>query len=192
MSTTAYHMSTTTPPQQDPTKSLLCAVIDNGTIALVRVVGRGNFSNAMSLKQFAGHLQKPGKTLRFILDLDECEAMDSTFMGVLACISIIQQKDFGSKLIVVNANDHCRRLLKNLGLTHLVDMRSQPVEEVERAAGEFHPAEQTEVSKLDQICLTLQAHKQLVRIDEQNEVRFQAVIEYLEKSLEEETGNCGC
>jgi len=178
-----------TPAAQDPNKSILCAVVDDGEIALVRVVGRGNFSNSVALKRFAAHVQKASdKKPTFILDLGECEAMDSTFMGVLASIAIIQTQTFQNKVIVLNANDHCRRLLKNLGLSHLVEIRQGQLAEADRGAASLQPAAATNVSHLEQICMTLQAHKELVKLDEGNELRFCAVIEYLEKSLEEEKG----
>lgn len=174
----------TSPEEQDPSRSLLCAVIDGGEIALVRVVGRGNFGNSMALKRFAAQLHAQGKPGSLIVDLSACDSMDSTFMGVLAGICITQMQS-RAKAIVLNANDHCRRLLKNLGLTHLVDMRAGQIAQAERAEASLAPARPVEASRLEQICLTLQAHKELVRLDEQNEIRFQAVIEYLEKSLDQ-------
>lgn len=173
---------------QDISRNLLCAVIDNGEIALVRVIGRGNFSSAVPFKNFASLLQNKGADLKFILDLQQCESMDSTFMGVLAGICITQMKTGRGKVIVVNANDHCKRLLKNLGLTHLLDLRAGNIVEVERAEDQLAPAPAASVNRVEQICTTLEAHKELVRLDQQNEVKFQAVIEYLEKSLQEEGG----
>ena len=182
-------MSDNNKTPKDPNRDLLCAVLDDGKIALVRVVGRGSFANSMALKRFAAHMQSQNKNFRFIVDLDLCESMDSTFMGVIAGIAITQIRAGGPRVTVVNPSQQCHKLLKNLGLEHLVDLRTGPVNEVGRA--EFRPAEATPASRAEQICLTLQAHKQLVDIDQKNEVRFQAVIEYLEKSLsEEERGAC--
>lgn len=181
-------MTPTAPSAPDPAKSLLCAVLDNGDIALVRVVGRGNFSNSVPFKNFAAKLQATGKDLKFVIDLQNCDSMDSTFMGVLAGICLTQLKGGLNKVIVVNANDHCKRLLKNLGLTHLLELRTGPLAEVERAEDVFAPAKETQANRIDQICMMLEAHKELVRLDSKNEVQFQAVIEYLEKSLQDEGG----
>lgn len=171
----------------DPSKSLLCAVLDDGRIALVRVVGRGNFGISIPFKNFALKMQERGG-VKFVIDLQYCESMDSTFMGVLAGICLAQIKSNAGRVAVVNANEHCRRLLKNLGIIHLLDLRTGAVAEVQRAEDEdqFAPAKNSSGSKLEQICTMLEAHKELVRLDQKNEVQFQAVIEYLEKSLQEE------
>lgn len=180
-----------TTEQQDPSRSILCAVLDEGKIALVRVLGRGNFSNSMPLKRFASHVMALRATgQKFVVDLHHCETMDSTFMGVMAgvCISL-RQKD-GGRVILVNVNDHCRRLLKNLGLMHLLEIRDSCDEVFNCSEAEFKSVIGEETDKVDQICLTLQAHKNLIKVDGANEVRFQAVIEYLEKALQDEGGTC--
>lgn len=178
--------------EQDASRTILCAVLEEGRIGLVRVLGRGSFSNSLPLKRFSDHfisLRQEGQ--KFVLDLHECETMDSTFMGVVAgiCISLVQQD--GGRVVAVNVNDHCQRLLKNLGLTHLLEIRSGGSKDLARGEKKLAPPEENgESDKLRQICLTLEAHKDLIKVDEQNEVRFQAVIEYLEKSLQEEGGRC--
>lgn len=175
-------------PESDPNRDLLCAVLDGGDIAVVRVIGRGCIANSRALKEFGNHVQASRKGLKFIVDLCRCDAMDSTFLGVMAGIAIAQTRAGAARMIVVNSSDHCLSLMKKLGLANgnLVDLRTGPLREIQRAESSFVPAESTHASREDQICLTLQAHKQLVDLDEQNEVRFEAVIEYLEKSLREE------
>lgn len=173
-------------------RGISCAVLDGGEIALVRISGRGCFSNSLAMKRFASHAQKRGADLKFIVDLKDCDSMDSTFMGVMAGIVIHHTQNKMPKVIVINAGDHCKKCLKNLGLLPLLDVRAGHVKELDRAEDALAPAPVAEPSRLDQICLTLQAHQQLVKLDEQNEVRFQAVIEYLEKSLEEEKGGGEC
>lgn len=177
-------------PQVDPSRTILCAVLDEGQIALVRVLGRGNFGNSLPLKKFAGHVSRLSNEQKFIVDLHECETMDSTFMGVLAGICINANQRPGSKVIVLNANDQCQRLLKNLGLTHLLELRAGTTGEVERAEAVLRPVESVEANRVEKICLTLQAHKDLVKVDGKNDIQFQAVIEYLEKSLQAEGGAC--
>lgn len=187
-SATAERKAMNTNQGHDPNNDLLCAVLDEGAIALVRLNGRGCFANSMGLKDFSTRLQERNRALTFIIDLANCESMDSTFMGVMAGIAITQIRNKAPKAIVLNANDHCIRLLKNLGVGQLVDIRRGSSEEVSRAEDQFRPTQNRELGRTEQICLTLQAHKQLVNLDKQNEVRFQAVIEYLEKSLTEEDG----
>ncbi len=179
-------MDDTTNEQQGPNKSILCTVLDQGEIALIKVLGKGNFSNSLPLKRFVSHVFSMNSHPRFILDMVECEMMDSTFMGVLAGTCIQQTRNGGGKVIVVNANAHCQRLLKTLGLTHLLEMQTGTPEELQRGEEELKPILESKADKVDQICLTLRAHKDLAAVDPENKIRFQNVIEYLEKSLQEE------
>lgn len=166
-------------------QSISCALLDGEDCAVVRVVGRGNFLNSVPLKRFADHLNARNEPKVFILDLQECETLDSTFMGVIASVSITQTRGDRHKLVVANASDHIRRLLKTLGLTHLLDLRdgSSQKAALERASSHLRPADDREVTRTEQILHTLDAHKTLVKIDEENELRFQSVIHYLEQSL---------
>lgn len=176
-----------TPAEEvDLSRSLQCAVLDGGEIAVVRVLSRGNFNNSMPLKRFAQLVQSEGKVQRFVVDLQFCESMDSTFMGVLAGIAIAMYQKQKAKLVVFGASDHCKRLLKNLGLLPLVELKDGQMTELERSEGSLKSADSAACTRIEQIYLTLNAHKELCRIDSQNEMRFQAVIEYLEKSLNEE------
>ena len=155
-------------------------------MALIRVEGRGTFQNSVALHQFGEHLQQPGVSPRFVVDLDHCPTMDSTFMGTLARIALHQSSTGNGRLIVCNANEQNKRLLKTLGLTHLLDVRQQTPEKLEKAEAELRPAQVAEVGRLDRVILMITAHEQLVDLDTQNEVRFQNVLKYLRQSLQEE------
>ncbi len=183
----AYPMSTNGQNKEDDQKkNVLLALMEDDGLAVVRVIGRANFVNSMPLKKFSQKVAEWPKPIKYIIDLGQCETMDSTFMGVIAGICISQSSKGAGKVIVVNANEHCQRLLKNLGLTHLLEMRLCAVEDIPGIEEKLKPCNVGAISKLDQICLTLQAHKNLVEVDQENHVKFQAVIEYLEKSLDEE------
>ena len=163
------------------------ALLEDEALACVRVSGRGNFINSVPLKNFADRLHKEGKQVRFVIDLQNCETLDSTFMGVMASISLQQQRDKCGKLIVANANEHVRKLLKTLGLVNLMNLREGHDESVERASDQFESPteEEASVDHMEQILHTLEAHKTLCRVDDENEVRFQSVIHYLEASLKD-------
>lgn len=178
-------------PGERTDKSILCAVLDDGRTAIVRVIGRGNFLNSVSLKRFADHLAARGKPETFILDLAQCETMDSTFMGILASVSLAQERGKRSRVVVANPNEHVVKLLKTLGLMRLLDVhepeRRKDRELLGRAEESLAPAEAAAITHAEQIDHTLKAHKALVPLDDENESRFQSVIHYLEKSLEEDS-----
>lgn len=171
--------------------SVSFAVLEEQHVAVIRVHGRGNFLNSVPLKKFTDLIQSKDASSQIILDLDECETMDSTFMGVLASISMSQVRQKKRKLILANTNEHSAKLLKTLGISNLVEVHEcvndkGPCDHIQQAEGHMETLPTEKISHIDQICHTLEAHRTLVRADGENEVRFQSVIHYLEKSLEEE------
>lgn len=164
----------------------MCAVLESEDLAVVRVRGRGTFQNSVPLKRFADLLQSQQRPKRFIVDLGECETLDSTFMGVLASISLAQTKANRQRVLVAHANDHVKKLLKTLGLTHLLDLHEgdNANKAIQKAESEMKPADASPITRLDQLLHTLEAHKTLVKLDDENELRFQSVIHYLEQSLQ--------
>jgi anti-sigma B factor antagonist len=186
MSYAAQATMSIVPEKSDAGEHLQCAVIQNGTIAVVRVKGRGNFGVSMPLKSFTAKILESPSLERFIVDLQFCESMDSTFMGVLAGLAMQLLRKGKQKLMIYGANDQCKRLLKTLGVLTCVELAEGRRAEIEACEARLAGAEAPLASKVDQILLTLQAHQQLASLDQENEVRFQAVIEFLEKSLQEE------
>ncbi len=176
---------TSTEALSDPT--IQCATIEQCGVALVRVVGRGTFLNSVPVSQFADYLQnQEERRWRFVVDLSECPTMDSTFMGTLAKITLRQTQQLGTKLAVCNANEHNRRLLKTLGLSHVMDLRQKTPEELKRQPVDLRPAETIPVTRLDRILHMIECHEKLIDLDTENEVRFSNVLKYLRQSLDEE------
>jgi len=139
----------------------------------VRVDGRGTFQNSTGMKEFAAEMTRRGHR-EFIVDLRNCELMDSTFMGTLAGIAMRLGPE--GKLHVVHPNARCRQVLKNLGLDRIVS-----VEEESPAAAPGEPLRDAEgnpprEAKRETI---IEAHENLVAADPANAVRFKDVIDFL-------------
>lgn len=172
-----------------PDSEILCALVSGGEIALVRIVGRGSHMNVAGFKAFSEKIQGMSGVHKFVLDLDPCETMDSTFLGVLASVALRQKSSGCGSLIVLNANTHVQRILKTMGLIHVLDLRQTngvACKDFVDSEGALRPAESPEMSRLDQICVRLQAHRDLADLDPENRVRFESVISFLEHSLERE------
>ena len=58
-----------------------------GQVVYAQVQGLGNFSNALMFEEFCEAELAQGVNA-FLIDLGACEGMDSTFMGVLAGLSM--------------------------------------------------------------------------------------------------------
>ena len=148
-----------------------------------RVVGRGTFSNSVPLKDTVQRMRQRNPRVRFILDLEQCSSMDSTFMGVLASMGLGRRSDSLPNLTIVHAKEHSRKLLSTLGLTHFLDVREPP--QAPTAPPEaFVPAREAAVDKREQILHMIQAHQELINLDSKNKVRFENVLRYLDESLQ--------
>jgi anti-sigma B factor antagonist len=151
----------------------------------VRVQGRGTFENAPCLKDFVRRMISKGHS-DFIVDLEPCESMDSTFMGILASIAFRLRELGDGTLHVVRANQRNFDLLEGLGLDHLFPVEPDPgipAPTSLHATGDSRDEQETPKTTI------LQAHQALVEADPRNAIRFQDVIEYLR--LEVGGGNCG-
>ncbi|MBI1783630.1 STAS domain-containing protein [Candidatus Sumerlaeota bacterium] len=160
-------------------------------IVVIRVCGRGNHQNSLALREAANLTGAEGHAPRYIFDLDQCPTMDSTFMGVLASIALKQQKSLGSKCVVVNANDHVRELLNNLGLKFVLDIRATPDAagvNLPGESGEFAQVDAPQVDKLNRIVLMIEAHQKLIDVSSDNEVQFKGVLQSLKDSLDRTRG----
>ena len=112
----------------------------------------------------------------FILDLEKCELMDSTFMGTLAALAFNLRDSKDGRLRVVRANSRNFSLLESLGLDHLFAVEPEPTDPapptLTKTGAAGQDSEETRIH-------ILEAHEALVEADPRNAVRFQDVIEYL-------------
>src|SRR5262250_916016 len=58
-----------------------------GPAVWVKVEGKGSFLNSGNLKEFTQEMVNRGYR-EFIIDLQNCSAMDSTFMGTMAGVAL--------------------------------------------------------------------------------------------------------
>ncbi len=137
--------------------------------------GRGSFQNSTGLKDFAAEMARRG--LRdFVVDLKDCELMDSTFMGTLTGIAL--KLGPSGSLKVIRPNQRNREVLRNLGLDCIftvVENTPAPVPSGQLHAAETNPPRE---AKRDTI---LEAHENLVAANPENAVRFKDVIEFLKQ-----------
>jgi anti-anti-sigma regulatory factor len=153
---------------------------ENGTVWM-KLEGRGTFENSKCVKEFVQRMISKGHN-DFVLDLEKCELMDSTFMGTLASVAF-SLRDLESGLLrVVRANTRNFSLLEGLGLDHLFQVEPEPSPSVPPA---LHKAGIPGSAPDEQRLAILEAHEALIDADPRNAVRFQDVIEYLRQEIAE-------
>ena len=163
-------------------------VARSADLGFVKVVGRGSFQNSSCLKAFYQQLLKEGAS-GFVVDLDACTYLDSTFLGILLGLGL-KLKEAGNGLLhIVNANPRNLELLRNLGLDrlisiegaggngsgpgHLDGVREEQLEEMPCSVPTREEAAPT----------ILEAHENLMAFDPRNVPKFKDVVEFLGENL---------
>lgn len=143
-------------------------------VYFVKVSGRANFEYAVPLRELAMTLDD-FKCVR--LDMTECLAMDSTFMGVLSMIGL-KAKKVGAKVELANASDFLKKLLRDLGVAKLFDFVSGDTDET----GYGSAAKKADL--LTTAETVSEAHETLVKADESNAEKFDQVIAFAKQDVE--------
>ena len=150
---------------------------------VVRISGRASFQNSACLRDFIAEMLRRGKT-RFVLDFQHCASMDSTFLGVLAGAALELRKTTpGGSLVLARVGQRNLELIRNLGLHRLLTVD----------AGDFAmnftqcdtALEGKKCSELETARNVLEAHENLVAIDEANRTKFQDVLSFLRNRVEQ-------
>ncbi len=160
-----------------------------GKVVWIKVLGKGSFENASRLKTLAFELINRGSR-EFVIDLEECSSMDSTFMGTLTGIAqrLFQLGQGG--IHVIHLNPHTRELLSNLGLDQLFDVQedlsiykdpeNMEAESAAASAGQESPEA---LDRRAQAKLMYEAHLALSDISAENAAKFKDVLDFLRQDL---------
>ncbi len=171
----------------EPSKGICVGCAENRVY--VRVVGRGTFQNSQPLRLFA--LQKiDGGQREFIIDLGQCQGMDSTFLGMLAGIGLrLRQNGELATVHIVNISARNLELLETLGLDRLFTVNSGTCPSL--AETDYHKLPETDLSQLahpldkeETADVMLEAHDNLVRADERNAPKFRELTRFLRAAVE--------
>ena len=158
-----------------------------GRVFWMRVDGRGTFQNSQQAKKALQRVMGQG-VKDFVVDLERCPMMDSTFLGMLTGAALNLREAGGGTLSVLNANQRNLQLLTSLGLDHILDLDQDGhlwTEERRQACEALQHCGETNECKEAQTEHVLAAHLALAGVSAANECRFHDVIEFLEKELEE-------
>ena len=166
------------------TSSLSVCVRDHA--ACVKVAGRANFTSSVDFKKLIQQLQDDGCD-SIVLDLSECQLMDSTFLGVVAGIAFKcdAQRNGGSRccLKLFNPTERVIELLDNLGVLSSFTIVQDPPN-----LGRFEPFQKSDTTRIELNRTCLEAHKTLMNVSPENERRFKDATEFFEQNLRKEEG----
>ncbi|MBT5928487.1 MAG: STAS domain-containing protein [Verrucomicrobia bacterium] len=164
-------------------------VSQNDDVVCVKVKGRATVKTSVPLKALMEERRAKG-IIHFILALEECLVMDSTFLGVLAnqAFELVEDGDPKGSIQLLNPNERLLGLLDNLGvldLFNVVHQEAQPdqpsYEAMRTSLDSGTKTEMTETS--------LNAHRALIALNPANEDKFKDVTRFLEEELNRQKEN---
>ncbi|MBO7543630.1 STAS domain-containing protein [bacterium] len=150
------------------------AAVANNT-AYIKIFGRGTFQTVADFRDFVKKSLDEG--MGVLIDLSNCETLDSTFIGTLVALSMKSKAAGESRLKLFNVSDHVRNIFTTLGLQGILDINEAAPGE----GGDYSPIASTVHSKVEITDLMLDAHLTLSKINERNAVEFKDVVEFLKQ-----------
>ena len=153
-------------------------VAESEHTAYIKIHGKATFKLAPDFKDFVEWEMK--KNVRGVLvDLYECETLDSTFIGTITSLTLKYKNGNKSRIRLFNVNKHILSILKNLGLLSILDI----FEKETNLTPDFSIIDHKGKSKVEITSLMLDAHETLASLNRKNAAEFKNVVDMLRKSL---------
>ena len=145
----------------------------------IKIVGNATMKNSKTLDLlFEKVFKEESKDL--ILNLEECNYMDSTMLGLLAKTAIKMKKLWNKKMYVVNIPNTVSMSLKSTGVDKLmefIDSNNTGNVEVEQLETRDFDGKKEKTMHI------LESHKVLMELNDENKVVFKNVVNLLEQEL---------
>ncbi|MDP6631080.1 MAG: STAS domain-containing protein [Kiritimatiellia bacterium] len=142
--------------------------------AVIKACGRMTFVEAHPLRKFCVRMMKQG-VKRYIINAQKCRSMDSTFIGVLAMVSL--KGKGGVRVEICAADDQVKGQIMGLGLKRIFLFH-------DRCEGADDPGEELDerAERAEVRTTMLEAHETLSEADAENKTRFKDVLAYLREN----------
>lgn len=156
--------------------SIYVGCLDN--TAWVRIVGVATKDTIIGVRQYFSDTF--GKGLRhFVIDLEECRLIDSTFIGMLTGLAgnIVDDGSDG-EVKLIHANERNEKSICKLGLDNLltIDRDGELEEHVEEC---LNPLESKKIETSEKADVILKAHEDICSVNEENAEEFRDVVSLL-------------
>lgn len=149
----------------------------------LKINGRASYLNCAPLGDFFHNLIKR-KKLQFAIDFSDCTGMDSTFLGMIAGIALeLKDPDSEGDIQLYNIEDRNLELIQNLGLNRILTINTGntgPKPFFNSACDTLTSTAQANGKKI------LEAHENLIKADGSNTKKFQDVLSFLKKQINED------
>lgn len=149
---------------------------------VIKVRGRASFQNAAPLKSFLDRMIEEGGH-DYVLDFSDCKGMDSTFLGILAGAGLKLMRRGEGSMVACRLGARNLELVRNLGLHRIMTIDPEGRDLSFDGTGTLLSDSQT--TEINNARMVLEAHENLVEVDESNRTKFQDVILFLRNQVED-------
>ncbi len=150
----------------------------------LKLYGYATQDNCLGIPSFLNAMFRRG-CVRVAFDLEECEGMDSTFLGVIAdAATNLPGQEHGS-VVILNADEQNRKELATVGLLSLVDVIDETIdapEGFELKDIDFMHFPCTEKERIKEI---KRLHGKLCELSQANEEKFGSFVSMLDAELKQ-------
>lgn len=151
-------------------------LVRRGTVWL-RVDGHGTFQNGATLRAYTEQMFEAGHR-SFAFDLQGCEMMDSTFLGILTGLALRLREDPRGRIGFTRVNAKVEALFSRYGLDRVLAF--QGFEAAPPARDEMETLALAATKEYKRGTL-VEAHEALAASSPENEERFRAALDFLKR-----------
>lgn len=169
-----------------------------GNVVWLRVEGAGSRENSADVARFVQPEILHGKQ-SFVVDLEHCTGLDSTFMGMLIGLSKQIRNEVQGCLHVINARGRNAQLLRGLGVQYFCSVSEDDGPFADKHKNDCgcsseavatrsdvvyeRAVEHQTLSKRELTEHCLEAHTRLCEAGKENQEKFQHVVDLMEQKL---------
>lgn len=146
----------------------------------IKMIGNCTMKNSKTLEKAIDGVFK-GKETELVLDMESCNYVDSTMLGLIAKSAIKMKKLWNKKIYAINPPNLIFSSLKSTGIDKILEVIQD--KEVENIKMEALKTEDFS-DKVEKTKHILDAHKTLMELNDDNKRVFVNVVNLLEKELD--------
>ncbi|MDF1751853.1 MAG: STAS domain-containing protein [Verrucomicrobiales bacterium] len=159
-------------------------------IAWVRIDGVATKDTSSCIRSFFSDRFAQGLR-KFIIDLKDCQLIDSTFIGILTMLAgnVTAEGECG-EVKVIHPNERNVKSICKLGLDNLItiDCGGEESKDLETLiASSLDRLESEDIDKIEKSTMILDAHETICSANEKNRQEFGDVLTYLREDLDRAT-----
>jgi len=153
----------------------------DGQRYFLKMTGKLRFTSGREFDNLLNIIFSDPALQDIMIDMSEADYLDSTILGLLAKIANFMIKKFHKKGIILSTNKNINYLLDNIGLNNVFII----VESYDYTPEMLNKIPNIRSSEQENALTILDAHRQLIKLNEKNRAVFKDVIELLEKETRE-------